>query len=307
MNFSVIIPAYNEEENIVPLYDEIKKSLKNIGNYEIIFIDDGSKDGTLRTIKELSKKDKIVKYISFAKNSGQTQAIAAGVDFSKGTHIITLDADLQNPPEEIPGLINKLKKGNYNCVSGWRKNRRDNFKKILFSKLSFIVRKLLFNDKIHDAGCTLKIYERSCFNDFEFYGESHRFITTILQLNGYKVGEYVVKHKKRHSGKTKYGAKRLINGFLDLLFIKFWNDSSPRPLHFFGNLSFFQYFLAIFIFIEQIFKAIIISKFDLGPILVLGVLLFLNATVTFLFGFMFEIMLRSGPNGRYYKVKEMSA
>ncbi len=304
MDFSVIIPAYNEEENIVPLYDELKKALKNIGDYEIIFIDDGSKDGTLKAIKDLSRKDKIVKYISFAKNFGKTQAMAAGMSAAKGSHIITLDADLQDPPEEISKLIQKLKEKNYDCVSGWRKHRKHSIEKKFFSRIFFFLRKIFFKDKIHDANCMLKVYKKECFKDFEFYGDVHRFITTILQLKGYKVGECVIQHRKRYAGVTKYGARRLTRGFLDLLFIKFWNVFSTRPLHFFGNLAFFQYFLSFVIFVEQVIKAIIYGGLKIGPLLLLVAMLFLNATITFFFGFLAEMVVRSNRSDKHYELKE---
>jgi len=306
MYLSIIVPVFNEAKNIEKLYFELNCSLNIFkGTYEIILVDDCSTDSSLNIIKKLSEQDKNLKYISFNKNFGQTQAIAAGIDAAKGGLIVTLDADLQNPPEEIPKLVEKLEREHYDCVSGWRKHRKDDLKKKLFSRLSFLIRKLLFKDKIHDAGCTLKVYKKECFDDFEFYGESHRFITTILQIKGFKVGECVVKHKKRFAGKTKYGAKRLTKGFLDLIFIKFWNDFSTRPLHFFGNLALFQYSLVIILFVEQILNALIISKFITGHFLLLGVLLFLTATLTLFLGFLSEMLIRSTTKSKRYKIKKL--
>ncbi len=299
VDLSIVVPAFNEEKNLLPLYSEIVNALRNIKKtYEIIFVDDGSKDNTVKVLEEIKKKDKNFKFFSFKKNYGQTQAMAAGVHNSKGKYIITLDADLQNPPEEIPNIIAKAEEKNYDCVSGWRKHRKDDLKKKMFSRLSYRIRRLLFKDRVHDAGCTLKIYKKECFDDFEFYGESHRFITTILQLKGFKVGECVVKHRKRIAGKTKYNAKRLIKGFLDLIFIKFWNDFSTRPIHFFGYFTFFQYSAAAVILMEQILKALINSRFEAGPLFLLFMLLILNGTITFFFGFLAEIIIRMKSEGK---------
>lgn len=305
MELSVLVPAFNEEGNIFPLYNELKEALKGY-TYEIIFIDDGSTDNTLKILKSLAEKDKRVKYISFIKNFGKTQALAAGVNHSKGNYIVTLDADLQDPPEEIPRLIKKLEEKNYDCVSGWRKCRKDKLEKKIFSRIFFLLRKIVFKDKIHDANCMLKIYRRDCFKNFDFYGDVHRFVTTILQLKGFKVGELIVKHRKRHSGKTKYGPARLTKGVLDLIFIKFWYNFSSRPLHFFGNLAFIQYGLAFLILIEQIFKKIILDRMEAGPLLLLLVLLFLNGTITFFFGFIAEMIIRGNSEKTNYEIKEKS-
>jgi len=297
---SFIIPSYNEEKNISLLYKSIMSIIrKNNYNYEIIFIDDGSMDNTFNELLNLNKNDKNICIIKFKRNFGQTAAWNAGFRTAKGDLIITMDADLQNDPSDIPRLIEKLNQG-YDVVSGWRFTRQDSLVKKLFSRIANIIRKLITNEKIHDAGCALKIYRKECLKDLYLYGEMHRYITTILSLKGYKVGEVKVNHSTRKFGKTKYNAKRLLKGLLDLLFIKFWNDFSARPLHFFGMLSFIQFILAFLILVEQIIKAIfVIGKLDIGPLLLFSGILMISGLLTFSIGFLAEIMIRT-----YYKDKE---
>lgn len=300
IEISAVIPAYNEEENIIPLYDKLKRALINLKkSHEIIFIDDGSKDGTFEALSSLRKKDNCVKIIRFRRNFGQTAAWDIGFKNAYGKYIVTMDSDLQNDPADIPLLLNKLNEG-YDAVSGWRRKRKDTISKKVFSLFANFLRKKLTKEKIHDSGCSLKLYKRECLEGINLYGEMHRYITTLLTLKGFKIGEVKVNHHPRIHGKTKYGFKRVFKGFFDLLFIKFWNDFSTRPLHFFGYLGFVQYVAASLIVFEQVIKAIFfVNRFDLGPLLVLAVLFIITGTLTFLFGFLAEIMVRN-----YYKDKQ---
>lgn len=291
-DISVIIAAYNEQDNIGPLYRELKGVLESITNsFEIIFIDDGSKDNTFFILKKLHDEDNRVKVIRFSRNSGQTAAWRAGFKYFNGKIVITMDADLQNDPKDIPLLLNELKKG-YDVVSGWRWNRKDRFSKKTYSKIANFIRRFLVKEKIHDAGCSLKIYKRETVKDLNIFGEMHRYITTILLLKGFKIGEVKVNHRERIKGKTKYGTARLFKGFLDLLYIKFWSSYSNRPLHFFGGLGFVQYFLALLILVEQIIKSIILRVFTVGPLLILVVLLIITGSLSIMFGFLSEILTR---------------
>ena len=293
---SVILPVYNEEKNIDILYNEIIISLKQINrNYEIIFINDGSKDNSYLKLLELSKKDKRIKIIKFRKNFGQTAAMDAGFKNASGDVIISLDSDLQNDPSDFRTLLNKLEQG-YDVVSGWRKSRKDSFSKTIISFFANKFRRLVTKEKIHDSGCSLKAYRSECLKNLNLYGEMHRYITTLLAFKGYKITEVIVNHRSRKFGKTKYKIARVMNGLLDLLFIKFWNDYSARPIHFFGFFAFAQYFLAFLLFLEQIIKAIITDLFNVGPILLLSVMLIITGTLTFFFGFIAEILIRT-----YYK------
>ncbi|MEK6964513.1 MAG: glycosyltransferase family 2 protein [Nanoarchaeota archaeon] len=296
MDLSIVIPVKNEEENLETLYKELSQTIVKLGSYEIIFVNDGSTDHSLEILKRIQKKDSHVILIQFRKSFGQTAAMDAGFKQAQGNVIIPLDADLQNDPKDIPKLLTKLKEG-FDVVSGWRKNRQDSAGKSISSHIAHLLRQLLIKEEIHDSGCTLKAYKKECFKDLNLYGEMHRYIPAILRLKGFKIGEVIVNHRPRKAGKTKYGTTRLVKGFFDLLFIKFWNDYSVRPIHFFGGLGLFQYLVAILIFIEQVWKAIyVVGKLDLGPLMVLSVLLIITGTLTIMFGFLAEIMIRE-----YYK------
>lgn len=233
IDLSIVVPLYNEEDNAIQLFNEIKEELDKLNKkYEIIFIDDGSTDNTLNKIKLLSP----LKVIKFRKNFGQTYALDAGIKNAKGKYIITMDGDLQNNPKDFKNLIEKLEEG-WDVVSGWRKNRKDNIMKNFISKGANYLRKILINDGIHDSGCTLKIYKQECFKNLDLYGEMHRFIPGLLKLKGFKISEIIVDHRKRTQGKTKYGWKRVIKGFLDMIAVWFWRKYAGRPLHLFGTLG----------------------------------------------------------------------
>lgn len=235
---SIIIPVFNEEENIIPLYNEIISSVDNkYKGFEIIFANDGSTDNSFQKLLELNKKDNRVKIINFRKNFGQTSAIAAGFDFCKGDMIVTLDADLQNDPADIPVIIDKLSDG-YDIVNGWRKNRKDNF---LTRKVpSFFGNRLISfitKVKLHDYGCTLRGFKREVVKNLTLYGEMHRYIPAIASKFGIKSIEIPVNHRKRKFGKSKYGIGRTFRVILDLISIKYLLSFSHRPLQIFGSLG----------------------------------------------------------------------
>jgi len=297
---SVIVPVYNERENINILYNEItevsKKLVKNktISDYEIIFVNDGSRDGSREILKKISEKDKQFKTIELRKNFGQTPALKAGFDNCIGDLIVTLDGDLQNDPGDIPKLIEKLNKS-YDVVSGWRYRRKDSFFKKIASRMMNNLRYIIIGDYLHDYGCALKIYKKECVKDLELFGELHRYITAYLFVKGYKIGEIPVNHRPRKFGKTKYKifSGRGINGILDLFYLKFWSSYSNRPLHFFGRLGIYQWFLALIIIIEQIIKAFIIQRLTLGPLLMLAAVLGISGLLFIIFGFLSEIVIRT--------------
>ena len=231
MKYSVVIPIYNEEANLKELFARIKPVMDNLNEeYEVIFVNDGSTDGTRRILEELSP----ITVINFRKNFGQTAALDAGIKQAQSEFVITLDGDLQNPPEEIPKLIEKQKEG-YDVVSGWRKKRQDTFDKHLISRGANSLRKIFINEGIHDSGCTLKIYRRECFQDLNLYGEIHRFIPGILNWQGFKIGEVEVQHDPRKHGQTKYKSSRILKGLVDMIGVWFWRKYSSRPLHLFGG------------------------------------------------------------------------
>jgi len=234
---SVVVPLYNEEGDVKELHERIKQAAQSIGRlFEIIFIDDGSRDKTLPSTRGLSP----LKLIVFRKNFGQTAAFDAGIKAAKGEIIITLDGDLQNDPADIPFLLAKIDEG-YDVVSGWRFNRQDSLMKRFFSRGANLLRKILIKDNIHDSGCSLKAYRRECFRSVDLFGEMHRFIPALLQLEGFRVTEVKVSHHPRIHGMTKYNWKRAIKGFVDMLSIWFWRKYSYRPLHLFGGGGMFLF------------------------------------------------------------------
>lgn len=219
-SISFVIPAYNEEENIKPLYDEIKETAEKLtDNYEIIFIDDKSTDSTLNVIKELAGKDSKVKYISFEKNSGQSAALYAGFQKAKNEIIITMDADLQNDPKDVLNMIEYY--GEYDCVNGWRKNRKDTLSKKIASRIGNFIRNLFIKDNIKDTGCSLKILNSRIVKKIKMYKGLHRFIPALMKLEGAKIIEIPVNHRERIYGKSKYtNLKRGIEGFYDLIAVR---------------------------------------------------------------------------------------
>ncbi|MFZ5955067.1 MAG: glycosyltransferase family 2 protein [Nanoarchaeota archaeon] len=308
---SEVIPVYNEEGNIHQLYSELKNAnldliqTKKISGYEIIFVNDGSTDNTQEILSKLKIQDKNLKILELRKNFGQTPALKAGFDNARGDLIVTLDGDLQNDPNDISKLIEKLKEG-YDVVSGWRFDRKDKISKNISSKSINFLRKKLIGDELHDYGCALKIYKKECLKDLELFGELHRYITAYLYIKGYKIGEIKVNHRERKHGKTKYGnINRGIKGFFDLLFLKFWSIYSSRPLHFFGALALIQWIFAILIATWQIVKYK--SSLQLGPFLMFSVLLVLSGLLTLIFGFLSEVLARIYfKDQSIYSVKELS-
>lgn len=234
IGISIVVPVYNEEGNIAKLHSEIKAVCEKAGyEYEIIFVNDGSGDRTDEICRTLVP----LKYIQFRKNFGQTAAMDAGIKAATKDFIATLDGDGQNDPADIPRMVDYLLEHDLDVVSGWRKNRKDTLMKRFTSRGANFLRYLLVHDGIHDSGCSLKIYRRECFKGINLYGEQHRFIPAILQMKGFRVGEIVVNHRPRTSGKTKYNWKRTIKGFVDMISVWFWHKYASRPLHLLGGLG----------------------------------------------------------------------
>ena len=235
---SIIVPFYEEEDNVLPLYEEIRESIDPLKeDFEMIFVDDGSLDSTYSIMADLSKKDERLKVIKLRSNFGQSAALKAGFDNARGKYVITLDADLQNDPHDIPAMIDKMKTEDYDVVCGWRFNRKDTGSKKLFSKFANSLRNRLTSEQIHDSGSTFRIYKKECTEDLELYGELHRYIPAMLSWKGYRIGEIKTNHRERIHGRTKYNYKRLVKGFLDLIVIAFWQKYSLRPIHIFGGIG----------------------------------------------------------------------
>jgi glycosyltransferase involved in cell wall biosynthesis len=235
---SVIIPFYNEEENIEPLYDRLHSTLNGLDRkYEILFVDDGSTDSTFKNMQKVRAQNGNVKILKFRKNFGQSAALKAGFDHAIGNIVISMDGDLQNDPADIPGLIEKIENEDYDVVCGWRADRKDPLTKKITSKFANLLRKMTTGEVIHDSGCTFRAYRNGCVKGLDLYGETHRYIPAMLLWRGYRIGEVKVRHHPRKFGRTKYGLLRVAKGFLDLIVISFWQKYSVRPIHVFGGLG----------------------------------------------------------------------
>ncbi len=238
MEYSVVIPAHNEDQSIRPLYEAVKKVMETLpGTWELIFIDDGSTDRTNQFIQELRHQDDRVKLIRFRRSFGQTAAWSAGFDHASGEYVVVMDADLQNDPADIPAMLKRMAEHNLDVISGWRKNRKDKGFLKIASRIGNSIHRWVTGEKIHDHGCSLKIYRHEALVDLELYGEMHRYITALLSWKGFKVGEIVVQHHPRKFGKSNYSLRKKLKGFLDLVIVKFWIQYSARPMHFFGAIG----------------------------------------------------------------------
>jgi len=236
MKISVVIPVFNELESLPSLVKELKINLNNFKEWEVIFVDDGSSDKSNNWLLKLSNENDNFKLIQFFRNYGKSAALSEGFKNAKGDYIITMDADLQDDPAEIPNLINKLEEG-WDLVSGWKKNRLDPLNKTLPSKLFNFVTRIVTGIKIHDFNCGLKGYRQSVIKSINIYGGRHRYIPALAGQRKFRVTEIIVNHRERKFGKTKYGGSRIFHGFFDLITILFLNKYTQQPLHLFGFIG----------------------------------------------------------------------
>ena len=236
MKISVVIPVFNELESLPDLVEELKLNLNNFKDWEVIFVDDGSSDKSNNWLFKLSNENDNFKLIQFFRNYGKSAALSEGFKNAKGDYIITMDADLQDDPAEIPNLINKLEEG-WDLVSGWKKNRLDPLNKTLPSKLFNFVTRIVTGIKIHDFNCGLKGYRQSVIKSINIYGGRHRYIPALAGQRKFRVTEIIVNHRERKFGKTKYGGSRIFHGFFDLITILFLNKYTQQPLHLFGFIG----------------------------------------------------------------------
>jgi len=296
INLSIIIPIYNEEESILKLYQELKKVLSNLDmQYEIIAVNDGSDDNSNRVLKKISQNDNAFKVVNFRKNFGQTAAISAGIDISKGEIIIPIDADLENKPEDIPNLLNKLNEG-YDIVSGWRKHRwkESFFTRRLTSYIANLLISKIVGLKLHDYGCTMKAYKRDVIKDIKFYGDMHRFIPAYAMWYGAKIAEIPIDHEPRQYGESKYGIGRTFRVLLDILTVKFLTDYLNRPMHFFGRIGFWLFFFSFLSGISALcLKVFLGISLILTPLPLLTVFLIVIGIQFILMGFLAEILIRT--------------
>jgi glycosyltransferase involved in cell wall biosynthesis len=291
---SIVIPAYNEAENLPVLVQELTSVLRKLGkSYEIIVIDDGSTDGSYDALLKMQQHDATLVLIRFRRNFGQTAAMDAGFKHALGKVIITMDADLQNDPADIPLLLKEMEDKKLDVVSGWRWKRKDPLGKRIVSRLANGLRKMLTGERIHDSGCTLKAFKRECFDGLDLQGEMHRFIPAILMWRGFKIGEVKTNHRERKFGKTKYGIKRIMRGFLDLLVVKFWMQYSTAPIRLFGSMGILfgivGIVIAAYLTVMKILYKISLSE---RPLLLLAVLLILLGVQLIMFGFLADILVK---------------
>tara|TARA_B100000073_G_scaffold344354_1_gene350998 strand:- start:149 stop:1084 length:936 start_codon:yes stop_codon:yes gene_type:complete len=290
---SIVIPVFNEHESLHELYSEINRAIKEYNDWEIIFIDDGSSDGSSEKIIDISLKDSKVKLIKFYRNFGKSAALAEGFKFANGDIIITMDADLQDDPAEIPNLISKINEG-FDLVSGWKKIRHDPWSKTFPSKIFNFFTRLLTGVKIHDFNCGLKAYKSSVIKSIEIFGGRHRYIPAIAGQKKFTISEIIVNHRPRKFGFTKYGGSRIFHGFFDLLTILFLNKYTQKPLHFFGMIGLSTFSCGFIIELLVLYY-----KFILGDpfskhiaLLILGVILLFIGVQFFSIGLLGEMMAR---------------
>ena len=301
---SVIIPLYNEEESLNPLANEIRKALKPVDvAYEIIFVDDGSKDNSLNSMKDICKQDKRFKYISFQKNYGKSAALQMGFKEATGDVVVTMDADLQDDPNEISNLLKKLEEG-HDVVSGWKKKRYDPFIKKISSKFFNVVTRMFSGVKIHDFNCGLKAYRKEVTENLNIYGELHRYIPVLAKWQGYKISEAIVQHHPRKYGTTKFGTSRFFKGFIDLFTVMFTTRYIRRPMHFFGFLGMLSFFVGTIVNGYLTYLWFVEHNLSNRPMLFLGILLIIVGVQFFSVGLLGEMLVNNFRDNSEYVIKD---
>ncbi len=295
IGLSVVVPVYNEVANLPQLQEELQAALEPLGiSYEIIFVDDGSTDGSLKVLQEIAAAAPQVMIIELRRNFGQTAALSAGMDFAQGEIVVCLDADLQNDPADIPRLLAKLAEG-YDLVSGWRRHRRDHWlSRNLVSKVANSLISRITQVRLHDYGCTLKAYRRDLLDHIRLYGQMHRFIPALAGLVGARIAEIPVHHRPRLHGRSNYGLGRMFTVLMDLLTVKFLGSYSSRPINLFGGSGLVLIGLSgvsgTIMLVQKIFYQ---QSFIQTPLLLLSALLFILGFQSILMGLSAEILIRT--------------
>ena len=313
-DLSVIISIYNEEESLRELVEWIRKVLSGERfDYEIIMVDDGSRDGSWDVIRELSASDSRIRGISFRRNYGKSAALYCGFRAAEGRVVVTMDADLQDSPEEIPEMYRMIAEGGYDIVSGWKQHRKDNaITKNLPSKLYNATARKITGIRLHDMNCGLKAYRNEVVKNIEVYGEMHRYIPYLAKNAGFdRITEKPVHHQKRKYGKSKFGMERFVNGFLDLLSLWFLGTFGKKPMHFFGFTGLLTFFigglLAVWIIIEKLVQqsnGLPYRAVTDQPLFYLALVALVIGVLLFLAGFLGELISRSSPDRNHYNIKE---
>tara|TARA_R110000868_G_scaffold1211_9_gene9458 strand:+ start:462 stop:1415 length:954 start_codon:yes stop_codon:yes gene_type:complete len=305
VDISVVIPLYNEEESLPELEKAIEKALISSFSYEVIFVDDGSSDNSWQVIKELTKKGEFIKGISFRTNYGKSTALQAGFERAVGEFIVTMDADLQDDPNEVPEMVQMLKDGN-DLVSGWKKERHDPISKTVPSKFFNFVTRKSAGINLHDFNCGLKAYKAELIKSIYLYGELHRYVPMLAKREGFRnITEKVVTHHPRKYGHTKFGLSRFINGFLDLVTILFVQKYLQKPMHFFGLIGVLLLFTGGVINVYLAFIKIVYGT-GIGnrPLLFLGILLMVLGVQFFSTGFLGELLNKNHVEHQKPNIKE---
>jgi len=290
-DLSVVIPMMNEEENVKPLFKAIREALKGI-DYELILVDDGSKDKTVELMK--NEADSRTKIIVFKRNFGQTTAMAAGIDLASGKLIATLDGDLQNDPSDIPMMMDVLEKGDWDVVAGRRAKRQDGmFLRKIPSKIANKMIRKLTGVYIHDYGCTLKVFKKDIAKNLELYGELHRFIPVLASMNGAKITEVDVKHHPRIHGESKYGLGRTFRVLSDLLLMLFMEKYRQKPMHLFGTMGIITFLIGMGINFYMFILKLLGYSIGTRPMLILGVMLTFIGLILIVTGFLAELIIRT--------------
>jgi len=306
---SVVVPLLNEQDNIGPLYEQITQALTDVYEYEIIFVDDGSSDNSFDILAKLQKTDAGIRAICFRKNFGQTAALSAGFAHARGKVIVAIDADLQNDPADIPKMITKLDEG-FDVVSGWRKKRHDNaITRLLPSKIANWLISRITGVKLHDYGCTLKVYRREVLEETKLYGEMHRFIPALASWSGARIAEMPVNHRPRTAGTAKYGLGRTLKVVLDLITVKFLGSFSTKPIYIFGGLGLLGAFGAILFGLTVLYQKLYFGTDMSGnPLLILTAVCILATIQFILMGLLAELLVRTyheSQNRPTYVIKEI--
>lgn len=311
MKISVITPVYNEAKSLPKLFSELDDVLSSLGtDYEIIAIDDASKDDSFSVMKDWASKNAHIKALKLLVNGGQTAALQAGIDSASGDVIVLIDSDLENDPHDIPKLIEKIKEG-YDVVSGWRQDRWRGTVSFIKRKIPSMTANILISKithvKLHDSGCTLKAYKKEVLKPVELYGEMHRFIPFFAKLQGAKIFEVPVAHRSRLYGESNYGISRTFRVLLDLMLVKFLDKYFTKPMHFFGRIGFYSLASAIVAFGWAAVLKFLGGSFIETPLPVIGSMFFILSVMLLCMGVLAEILMRTyfAVRGEHsYKIKE---
>ncbi|MBL7790731.1 MAG: glycosyltransferase family 2 protein [Saprospiraceae bacterium] len=308
MDITMVIPLFNEDESLPELEAWIRRVMEANGySYEIIFVDDGSKDNSWQVIENLAQVNPCVRGIKFRRNYGKSAALNVAFHAAQGNVVITMDADLQDSPDEIPDLYRLIHEEKYDLISGWKQKRYDPLSKTLPSKFFNAITRWISGIALHDFNCGLKSYRREVVKSIEVYGEMHRYIPLLAKWAGFaKIGEKVVEHRARKYGVSKFGLERFVNGFLDLLSITFMGKFGKRPMHFFGTLGTLSFILGFFILVYLSIAKLVYQQYGIAdrPLFYFGILTLIVGTQLFVTGFLAELVTRNAPDRNHYLVEK---